>query len=1052
MEVLLLLKEVFTCVNHLNMHNLFKLIINRRLLIAVIFFIITGIGIYSWLTLPVDAYPDIADVTVEVITQVSGLATEEIEQQITIPLERELNGLPGLQTMRSKNLFGISNILLVFKDGVDDYWARQRVQERISGIELPFDAIPEIGPLTSPAGEIFRYLIESESRSLRELTDLQRWVIIPRLKQITGVADVQNFGGITTQYQIEIEPEKLDKYNITLSEVTESIVMNNSNAGGSMIDRGDLSYTIRGVGLIQDLEDLGRIVVSTTNGTPVYINDLGTLKYGTLERKGVFGYTDKTSDLSESIQGIVQLLRHENPSVVLKKIHKAIDELNEKILPDDVNIKVFLDRTDLVNATLNTVSHTLSYGVILVIAILIIFLGSWRSALVIAITIPLSLLIAFIFMNFFGVQANLLSLGAIDFGILVEGSIIMLETILRNREENPHEMLSIDTIARKSLNMAKPIFFGMLIIIIVYMPLFTFERIERKMFAPMAYTVAFAIIGALAVALIMVPGLSFEIYRKPQKVYINKWLNKLINLYQGYIKKLLIRPRRVFLPLGIILALTVVLTITVGKDFLPSLDEGSLWLQVQLPPGIALHKSKAMADTLRKHIMQYEEVEYVMTQVGRDDEGTDPFSISHAECGVGLIPYKEWKRGKRKNDLIAELAADLETLPGYEIGFSQPIIDMVMDQIAGSHSDLAIKVFGEDLDEARRIAEEIAAKIKNIKGAEDVSIEQEPPLPQLQIHAEREKIALHGMNVSDVSELIEVAIGGKAVSQVFIGNKVYDVICRYNEKARETPDRIGSLLLTTATGSRIPLSQIAEIKTTTGPGIINRESNERFLTVRVNLRNRDISSFYKEASTIIEREVEYDHHDFYLKWSGQFENQKRAFARLILIVPLSLSLMFLLLYWNFGNFRQAWLQMAMLPLSVFGGMLALNISGMSFNISSAVGFIALFGMFMMNGIIMITHINYLRRRDLALEEAIIKGATHRFRQALMTSSVAILGLVPASLATNIGSDVQRPLATVIVYGLAFGTIITLTTLPALYYMLEKRYLKKDNNKTVIISE
>ncbi len=1034
------------------MQDLFKLLINRRLLIATVFVIIAAVGIYSWSVLPVDAYPDIADVTVEVITQVSGLATEEVEQQITIPLERELNGLPGLETMRSKNLFGISNILLVFKDGIDDYWARQRVQERIATIELPFDAVPEIGPLTSPTGEVFRYLIESETHSLRELTDLQLWVIIPRLKQIMGVADVQNFGGLTTQYQIEIDPQKLEKYDITLSDVTESIERNNSNAGGSMMDRGDLTYTIRGVGLIKDLEDLGRIVVSTQDGIPVYINDLGTLKYGNLERKGVFGYTDKKRDYSESIQGIVQLLRYENPSLVLKEIHEAVDELNDKILPEDLKIHVFLDRTDLVNATLNTVSHTISYGVLLVIALLIIFLGSWTSALVIAITIPLSMLIAFIFMNFFGVQANLLSLGAIDFGILVEGSIIMLETVLRKREEEPEAYLTVDNIAKRTAQMGKPIFFGMLIIILVYMPLFTFERIERKMFAPMAYTVGFAIIGALAVALIMVPGISFAIFRKPRKIYHNKWLEKLTESYQNYNEKLLKKPRRVFYPLGVTLVLTVILTITVGKDFLPSLDEGSLWLQVQMPPGIALHKSREMADTLRSHIIKYDEIEYVMSQVGRDDEGTDPFSISHAEFGVGLIPYNEWTRGKRKNDLIEEIAADLEKLPGYEVGFSQPIIDMVMDQIAGAHSDLAIKIFGEDLNEARRIAEEVVDLIKDISGAEDVTIEQEPPLPQLQIHADREKIALHGLNVADVSELIEVAIGGKAVSQVYIGNKVYDVICRYNESSRETPYSIGSLLLTSATGTRIPLSQVAEIKTTTGPGIINREKNERFLTVRVNLRNRDITSFYREANAAIEREVEYDHHDFKLKWSGQFENQKRAFSRLILIVPLSLSLMFLLLYWNFGKFRQVWLQMGMLPLSVFGGMLALNITGMSLNVSSAVGFIALFGMFMMNGIIMITHINNLRKSEIPLEQAIVKGATHRFRQALMTSSVAILGLFPASLATNIGSDVQRPLATVIVYGLAFGTVITLMTLPALYYMLEKKFLKKEEKEVTVISE
>ncbi len=864
-----------------------------------------------------------------------------------------------------------------------------------------------------------------------------------------GVADVQNFGGITTQYQIEIDPQKLEKYNIPLREVVESINNNNANAGGSMLDRGDLTFIIRSVGLIRDLDDLGKIVVRSTGNIPIYLSDLGTLKYGNFERKGVFGYSDREREYSESVQGIVQLLRYENPSIVLEEVHRAIDELNNEILPDDVNIHIFLDRTHLVNATLNTVSHTLLFGVLLVIGVLIIFLGSWRSALIIAITIPLSLLIAFIFMYFTNIQANLLSLGAIDFGIIVEGSIVMLETILKKREDNPFAELQQENIALRCIEMAKPIFFSMLIIIMAYLPLFTFERIEKKMFSPMAYTVAFAILGALAVALMLIPGLSFAIYRKPQKVYKNKWLEKLTKYYRKFIERLLEKPKKIFLPLAGILAATVILSTTVGKDFLPTLDEGSLWLQVQFPPGITLTKSKEMADTLRSHLMKYDEIEYVMTQVGRDDEGTDPFSTSHAECGVGLIPYKEWPKGKRKDDLINELTVDLAKLPGYSVGFSQPIIDMVMDQIAGSHSDLAIKIFGEDQEEARRIADEIVSAVHKIEGAGDVSIEQEPPLPQLQIEANRDKIALYGLNVSDVSELIEVAIGGKAISQVFIGNRVYDVICRYNEQSRETPEKIGSLLMTSASGSRIPLSQVALITTTKGPGIINREENSRFLTVRINMRDRDITSFLKEAGDAIEKNITYDHEQFNLKWSGQFDNQKRAFQRLILIVPLSLALMFLLLFWSFGNFRQAWLQLALLPFPVFGGMVALNIAGMSFNVSSAVGFIALFGIFTMNDVLMISHINNLRKEGVILKNAVISGATHRFRQILMTSSVAILGLVPASLSTNIGSDVQRPLATVIVYGLIFGTIITLTVLPALYFIMEKKFL---NNSEKIIPE
>lgn len=1030
------------------MEKLFRLFIHRRLLIATCFVLVAAIGVYSWFQLPIDAYPDIADVTVQVATQVPGLASEEIEQQITIPLERELNGMPGLQTMRSKNMFGISTIILVFKDGVDDYWARQRVQERINGVDLPFGAQPSLNPLTSPTGEVCRYIIESKSHSLREITDLQKWVIIPRIKQVTGVADVSNFGGITTQFQVEIDPRKLEKYNIPLGTVIERIEKNNANAGGSMIGLGDLTYVVRGIGLIKDLNDLGKIVVKTANGLPIYLNDLGTIKYGNLERKGVMGFSDRTRDYNDGVEGIVQLLRYENPSVVLENVHKAIDELNNEILPKDVQVHVYMDRTQLVNATLGTVSHTLLFGVLLVFAVLIIFLGSWRGALVIAVAIPLSLLIAFILMNLTHIPANLLSLGAIDFGIIVEGAIVMLETVLRKREENPSEPFHADNIVKRCAEMGKPIFFSMLIIIMAYLPLFTFERIEKKMFTPMAFTVGYAIIGALAVALLLIPGLAYMLYRNPQKIYHNRWLEKLTGYYHRVTVNLIEKPKKVFLPLGIIVVSTILLSIHVGKDFLPTLDEGSIWMQVQLPPGITVEKSKAMADTLRKHVMKFEEVTYAMTQVGRDDEGVDPFSSSHVECSVGLKPYKEWKHRRSKTELVDEMAADFAKLPGYEIGFSQPIIDMVMDQIAGSHSDLAIKIYGENQLEARKIAENVLKIVKNINGAEDVSIEQEPPLPQLQIHADRDKIALYGLNVSDVSELIEVAIGGKATSQVFMGNKVYDVTCRYNEQFRNTPEKIGALLLTSETGAKIPLSQITQISTTTGAGIITREENKRFVTVRVNLRDCDIASFLHEANDAIEKNVPYPHEEFHIQWGGQFDNQQRAYARLALIVPLALALMFLLLFWNFGNFRQAWLQIGILPLAVFGGMLALNITGMTFNVSSAVGFIALFGVFIMNGVLMISHINQLRQQGELLKQAVIKGASHRFRQILMTSTVAILGLVPASLSTNIGSDVQRPLATVIVYGLAFGTVITLYALPALYFMLEKRFENRKKTEEI----
>lgn len=1025
------------------MRTIILIALRRWRIMIVLFSLLAIFGYTSWKQLSIEAYPDIADVTVQVITQVPGLAAEEIEQQITIPLERELNGLPGLTTMRSKNTFGLSAIILVFNDGVDDYWARQRVQERLSDVELPYDAMPGLNPLTSPTGEIYRYIIESKSHDLRELTELNKWVIIPRLKQVTGVADVSNFGGITTQFQIEIDPLKLEQYDLSLSDVTDMIEKNNSNAGGSLLQRGDLSYVIRGIGLVRDLSDLGEVVVKTENGIPIFVKDLGKLRYGNLERKGVLGFTDNIRNYPESVEGIVQLLRHQNPSTVLTGVHAAVDELNSDILPQGVRIHPFMDRTDLVRTTLNTVSHTLLFGVLLVILVLIVFLGSWRGALIVSITVPLSLLIAFILMYLTDIPANLLSLGAIDFGIIVEGAIVMMETILKKREDHPDSALEEVSILERTIEVAKPVFFSTLIIITAYLPLFAFERIEKKLFTPMAFTVGYALIGALLVALFLIPGLSFIVYRKPQKTYHNRWLIKLTDIYDSHIKKLVEKPKSVFAPLGFIMIAATVLTITVGKDFLPQLDEGSLWLQVQLPPGLSLEKSKGMSDTLRKRLIKYEEVTYVMVQVGRDDEGAESFSTSHLECSIGLRPYKEWKRGKRKSDLVDEMAEELSKMPGYTVGFSQPIIDMVMDQIAGTHSDLAVRVYGENLQESRKIAEDILKVLGTIKGAEDLAIDQEPPFPQLQIHADREKIAQYGLNVSDVSELIEVAIGGKAISQIFIGDKVFDVICRYAEESRDTPEKIGNLMLTSASGAKIPLSQVTRITMTTGASTITREMNKRYITLRINLRGIDLTDFINKAQDEIQKNVKYDHTRNMVRWSGQFENQNRAYSRLAFIIPLALAIMFLLLFAAFNKFNQAALLMGLVPLAFFGGMLALNISGMTLNVSSAVGFIALFGVSIQNGVIMISHMNALRRGGMELKEAVLSGAKHRFRPILMIAMVAVVGLFPASVSTGIGSDVQRPLATVIVYGLFFATIITLYVLPPLYYMMEKRWGDKN---------
>lgn len=1014
--------------------------LDHRVLMSVIFGALCGIGVIAWRGLSIDAYPDISDTTVQIVTQVPGLATEEIEQQITIPVERAVAGIPDVNILRSKNSFGISTVILVFDDKVDDYWARQRVTERLSGLELPYDAVPELNPLTAPTGEIYRYVLKSTdgSHDLRSLTDIHKWTVIPYLRKIQGIADVSNYGGITTQYQVELSPDKLTEYGVSLNDVVEKIEQNNINAGGSLLSEGSLGYVVRGIGLVSDLDALGDIVVKSSNGIPVYLKDLGELKYGNLERKGVLGYIDDECAYDDAVEGIVQMLRGENPSDVLEKVHQAVDELNNGILPKGVEIHPFLDRTNLVNQTLHTVSHTLLVGMLLVIVVLFVFLGNLRGAVIVAITIPISLLIAFILMKLTGMPANLLSLGAIDFGILVDGSIVMMETILKKRERHPDEELTVDQVKKRAKDVARSIFFSTIIIITAYMPLFAFEHIERRLFTPMAFTVGYALLGALLTALLLTPTLSYVAYHMPSKMRRNIWLEKLTVWYKGITEKILSKTRLVMTVLAVIFLGAVVLSITVGKDFLPTLDEGSIWVQVQLPSGLSIEQSKQMADEMRNKLKAFDETSYVMTQLGRDDEGAECFSLSHIEVGVGLKPYNTWKSKHTKAELVAAMSDTIATMPGYTAGFSQPIIDMVMDQIAGTHSDLALKIYSDDLETTRNIADQIVKLLSQIPGASDVAIDQEPPSPQLQISIDRQRIAQYGLNASDVADLIEIAIGGKAVSQIFSGSKVYDITCRYAEKYRDTPEKIAALTLTTESGVKVPLSAVATVKTSLGASTIMRETSQRYTLVRLNLRGSDLTTFVDKANSMIEKNIDYDHEAVHLQWAGQFDNRNRAFSRLMLVIPLTLIVMFILLILAFGNIRQAGLLMCVVPLALFGGMLALNIRQMTLNVSSAVGFIALIGVAIQNGVIMITHINNLRNEGRSLRDAVVSGASHRMRPVLLTASVAILGLFPASVSTGIGSDVQRPLATVIVYGLLFATVITLFILPTIYYFIEKR--------------
>ncbi len=1011
--------------------------LNRRVLVMVLFVMLAGLGVYSWYQLSLEAYPDIADTTAQVITQYPGHAAEEMEQQITTPLERELAGTPGLQVMRSRTTFALSLITLVFRDGVDDYWARQRINERIQGITLPPGATPGLDPISSPVGEIYRYTVESKQRTPRELKDLQDWVVFPQLKQVFGVANVTLFGGETVSFQVVVDPAKLAQFGLGLRNVENAITTNNANAGGSVLVTGEQGVVVRGIGLITSLDDLANIVVTQKGGVPIFLRDIGAVRLGTLQREGMVG-KDANPDV---VTGIVLLLRGVNPSPVLDSVHAKVARLNGGLLPPNVKVVPYIDRTNLIHTTIHTISRTLTEGLLLVTLVTLLYVGSLRGAILIALTIPLSLLFAFICMHLTNVPANLLSLGAIDFGIIVDASIVLVETILRRRESHPDSELTEADARSAAVQVARPIFFATLIIITGYLPLFAFQRVERKLFTPMAFTIGYALIGALATALLLMPGLAYAMYRKPSKPYHNAALAWLTVRYDALLQRVLNRPRLAIIP-GIAAAvLAVIAGATLGRDFLPCLDEGSIWLQAQLPPGISLQKGSEMAAQLRQVVRTFPEVSYVVTQLGRNEDGTDPWTPSHIEASVGLKPYDTW--GGDKQALIRRMDARFQTMPGFQVGFSQPMIDGVQDMIAGAHSQLVIRVFGDDFRETRRIAESVRDLLASIPGAADPAIDQEPPLPQLQLVIDRAAAARYGINVSDIADLIQTAIGGQALSQVFLGERRYDVTVRFADYARNSAEAISNLQLVTASGARIPLSQVADVRQGSGESTITHESARRHLTVKLDLRGRDLSTFIVDAKRAIETKVPYDHQHYSIEWGGEFENQQRAQARLAVIVPAALALIFVLLYGQFGDLGYAGLILLNVPLALLGGVLALHLRGMTLNVSSAVGFIALFGVAVQNGVIMVANLNRWRAMiGVSVVDAARHGAGERLRPVLMTASVATLGLMPAALAHGVGSDVQRPLATVIVGGLITATALTLIVLPALYVVLEERRARK----------
>lgn len=1020
--------------------QLMRFALRQRFVTVLLGLTLVGLGVWAFQQLKIEAYPDISDTQVVVVTLFPGRASEEVEQQVTVPLERALNSVPNVIARRSRTIFGLSVVELTFAYGTDDYFARQVLLEKLRDAELPDGVTPTLGPLSTPIGELYRYTVDAPGLNAMQIRELEDWVIEPRFRQVQGVADVVPFGGLIKQYHIEVDPLALTKYNLSIAQVAQAVNANSQNAGGAQLENGQQAMVVRGVGLIQTMSDIENIVVTESHGVPVFVRDLGRVTIGAAPQTGIFGVNDK----SGGVEGIVLMRRGENPSEILQGIHEAVEDLNGTRLPKGVKITAIYDRTDLVDNTLGTVSHTLMEGLIIVITVLFLFLGSVRAALLTAITIPLSLLFAFVCMKFTGIPANLLSLGALDFGIIVDASLVMVEHVVHMLEVRRHkgELTQngvLSAIRDAALEVERPIFFSLLIIISAYIPLFTLERVERRLFTPMAFTVCYALLGSMILALTLVPVLATYLFRDGAKAWENPAVTWLYRLYERALRTVIKKPAIVVGVAALIVAGAFGIGTLLGSEFLPQLDEGVIWVRANLPAGISLQKSSEIAAKIRSVLKESSEVKLVSSQTGRNDSGTDPYGPNRNEVFVALKPYDTWAPGKRKADLVEEFAHKLkEQIPGAAFSFTQPIIDNVTEAVTGSAADLAVIITGHDLAELRRLAGQTLQLIKAVPGAADSAIEQESDQAQLRLGIDRQATARYGINVRDVQDVIEVAIGGRTSATMFEGERRFDITVRYVPEARSDVGAIGQILIPTREG-RVPLSQLAEIKVVDGASIIGRRENRRQITVRTNIRGRDQGSFVSEAQEKFEKAVKLPT-GYRVDWGGQFENLDRARKRLAVILPITIAIIFVLLFFAFGSPTYAGLVLMNVPFSLVGGILFLYMRGINLSVSAAVGFISLFGVAVMSGVLVLAEINRRRREEPGMDphEAIVQGSLAQMRPVLMMILVALLGMVPAARATGIGSDVQRPLATVVVGGLLSTLLLTLFALPSLYALVAAR--------------
>ncbi|MDD2774600.1 MAG: CusA/CzcA family heavy metal efflux RND transporter [Gallionella sp.] len=1012
-------------------------------------------GSVAWSNLPIEASPDVQDVQVQVVTQALGLAPEEVERAITLPIEREMSGVARMTQLRSVSIMGLSIVTLTFLDGTDDYFARQQTLEKLQNVNLPPGINASIAPLTNAVGEVFRYVIEAPATMpAREVRALQDWVIRPALRTVPGIADVIGFGGEVKEYQVRIKPYLLRKYNVTIDQVAKVLTSNSANSGGGVMRRGDEALVIRGIGLFQSLDDIGRVVIETRQGRGILVSDVAEVAIGPRPLSGMVAFNER----GNVVQGIVQMTKGQNATTVVGKLKKEIEDLDHK-LPEGVRLVPYYDRTLLVDHTVHTVVENLLVGALLVVAILIVFLRSWQAALAVATVIPLSLLFAFILMDLRGVSANLISLGGVDFGIIIDSAVVLVEALMvrlatANPERFPqqgHYPWRIHALKKTAIELGTPILFSKGIIILAFMPIFTFQRVEGKIFSPMAFTLTFALLGAVLLTLTLIPVLmSYAIKNGDLAEKHSDWMH---SLQVSYLRLLMWSQdkRRWVVSFSVgLLVITLLLSPRLGSEFLPKLDEGNIWLTITLPPATALEKTKEVEQRVRTILTSYPEINNVITQVGRPDDGTDPKGFNNLEVMADLNDKSTWRpQFHDKESLIAAMEAEIHKMPGVPTNFSQVIQDNLEEALSGVKGEIAVKIYGPDLEILEDKSEQIADVLRSIKGATDVAAIKIGGQTELNIILNREQMARYGLNVADVNSTIQTALAGDGVNVFYEGDRRFDVTLRLSSGFRDAVDDVADLPINLPplppsdqnhpnadnapvdTTPTIPLGSIADIQVKQGAGRISRENGGRLVAVKANLVNRDQGGFVEEAMAKVNEQVKLPP-GYEITWGGQFENQQRAVARLKIIVPISVMLIFVLLFWAFRSTSKAVLVLLMVPFTFIGGFAGLGLAGLHMSVSAAVGFIAVAGISVQNGVIMVEEFMLEIMKGKSVIEAVLDGAVTRLRAILMTALMAGLGLLPAALSHGAGSETQRPFAVVIVGGIVSGTIFTLLLLPMLF--------------------